>query len=110
MCYEGVIGKSLWSIKNILKEKENYVIIHYKDFIENPNQEIKKIFDFLEIPFINFNLSNFKQFSTNNIGYDDRIYNVPLHTIRTEEIKSNKYSIEDYLPTNIIKQYSNLDI
>ena len=110
MCKEGIIGKSLWSIKNILKEKENYVIINYIDFIENPNREIKKIFNFLEIPFTNFNLSDLKQFSTNNISYDDSIYNVPLHTIRTKEIKLNEYNIEDYLPINVVKQYSNLDI
>jgi hypothetical protein len=29
---EGMIGKSLWSIKNIIKEKENHIIINYKDF------------------------------------------------------------------------------
>lgn len=110
MSHKGIIGKSLWSIKNIIKEKENYVIIHYRDFIENPNQEIKKIFDFLEIPFTNFNLSNLKQFSTNNVSYDDSVNKGPLHTIRTKEIKLNKYSIEDYLPINVIKQYSNLDI
>ena len=80
MSHKGIIGKSLWSIKNIIKEKENY------------------------------NLSNLKQFSTNNVSYDDSVNNGPLHTIRTKEIKLNKYSIEDYLPINVIKQYSNLDI
>jgi hypothetical protein len=77
MSDDGMIGKSLWSIKNIIKEKENYSIIHYKDFIKNPNKEIKKIFDFLKIPFKNFNLNNLKQFSSNNISYDDSIYNIP---------------------------------
>jgi hypothetical protein len=110
MVDNGMIGKSLLSIKNIIKEKENYVFIHYKDFIKNPNQEIKKIFDYLEIPFKNFDLNNLKQFSVNNINYDDSIYNIPLHTIRTNEIKLNEYNIQNYLPINIIKQYSNLDI
>jgi len=107
---EGMIGKSLWSIKNIIKEKENHVIIHYKNFIKNPNKEIKKMFDYLEIIFTNFNLSNLQQFSANNINYNDSIYKSQLHTIRTDKIELNKYKIEDYLPNNIIKQYSNLDI
>jgi len=110
MSHEGMIGKSLWSIKNIIKEKENHVIIHYKNFIKNPNKEIKKIFDYLEITFTNFNLSNLQQFSANNVNYNDSIYKAQLHTIRTDKIKLNKYNIEDYLPANIIKQYSNLDI
>jgi hypothetical protein len=113
-CYElmscnGTIGKSLWSIKNIIK-KEEHIILHYKDFLKNSNQEIKKIFNFLNIPFENLNLINLKQFSVNNINYDDTIYNYPLHTIRTKKIELNKYKIEDYLPLNIIKQYSNFDI
>ena len=107
---EGMIGKSLWSIKNIIKEKENHVIIHYKNFIKNPNKEIKKMFDYLEIIFTNFNLSNLQQFSANNINYNDSIYKSQLHTIRTDKIELNKYKIEDYLPNNIIKQYYNLDI
>ena len=68
------------------------------------------MFDYLEIPFTNFDLSNLKQFSANNVSYDDSIYKAQLHTIRTDKIKLNKYNIEDYLPSNIIKQYSNLDI
>ena len=107
---EGIIGKNLWSIKNIIKEKENHMIIQYKDFIKNPNKEIKTMFDYLEIPFTNFDLSNLKQFSANNVNYNDSIYKAQLHTIRTDKIKLNKYNVEDYLPTNIIKQYSNLDI
>ena len=110
MSDDGIIGKNLWSIKNIIKEKEDYLIINYKDFIKNPNKEIKTMFDYLEIPFTNFNLNNLKQFSANNVSYDDSIYKVQLHSIRTDKIKLNKYNIEDYLPANIIKQYSNLDI
>jgi hypothetical protein len=110
MSEEGVIGKYLWSIKNIIKEKENYIIIHYKNFIKNPNKEIKIMFNYLEIPFTNFDLSNLKQFSANNVNYNDSIYKAQLHTIRTDKIKLKKYNIKDYLPTNIIKQYSNLDI
>jgi hypothetical protein len=107
---EGIIGKNLWSIKNIIKEKENHIIVHYKDFIKNPNKEIKTMFDYLEIPFVDFDLTNLKQFSANNVNYNDSIYKAQLHTIRTNKIELNKYNVEDYLPSNIIKQYSNLDI
>lgn len=110
MSDEGIIGKNLWSIKNIIKEKENHIIIHYKDFIKNPNEEIKKIFNYLKILFKDFDLSNLKQFSVNNVSYNDSVLAAKLHTIRTDKIELNKYKIEDYLPDNIIKQYSNLDI
>jgi len=107
---DGIIGKSLWSIKNIIKEKEDYLIINYEDFVKNSNKEIKIMFDYLQISFTNFNLSNLKQFSVNNIGYNDDVLAANLHTIRTNKIELNKYNVEDYLPIDIIKQYSNLDI
>jgi hypothetical protein len=106
----GIINMSLCSIKNILKEKEEHILIDYKDLITDPIKTIKKIFNFIEEDFINIKINNFNQFSANGIFYDDSVLKSPLHTIRTDKIELNKYNIEDYLPHNIIKQYSNLDI
>lgn len=105
-----IIGKSLWSIKNIIKNKEDHIIINYKDLVENTEKILKKIFNYLEVEFENINLNNFKQFSVNNIFYDDSVLPFNLHTLRTGKIEFNKYNIEDYLPFNVIKKYSNLDI
>jgi len=114
-CYElmkddGMIGKSLWSIKNIIKEKEDYIRINYSDLINKSLDQINKIYKFLNVDNYNHTFKNFNDFSTNNIKYDDSVLNAPLHKIRTDKIKLNKYSVKDYLPANIIKQYSNLDI
>jgi sulfotransferase len=107
---EGMIGKSLWSIKNIIKEKENYIIIKYSNLIKTPIKETNKIYEFLNIDKFNHIFKKFNDFSANNIKYNDSVLNAPLHKIRTNQIKLNKYKIEDYLPADIIKQYSNLDI
>ena len=107
---DGMIGKSLLSIKNIIKEKEDYIIINYLDLIKKTSNEINKIYKFLNIDNFNHKFTNFNEFSTNNIKYNDSVLNAPLHKIRTNKIKINKYKIKDYLPANIIKNYSNLDI
>jgi hypothetical protein len=107
---DGMIGKSLWSIKNIIKEKENHIIINYLDLINKPLDQINKIYKFLNIDNYNHIFKNFNDFSVNNVKYDDSVLNAPLHKIRTNKIELNKYSVKDYLPANIIKQYSNLDI
>jgi hypothetical protein len=107
---DGMIGKSLWSIKNIIKEKEDYIRINYLDLINKPLDQINKIYKFLNIDNYNHVFKNFNDFSVNNVKYDDSILNAPLHKIRTDKIELNKYSVKDYLPSNIIKQYSNLDI
>jgi hypothetical protein len=106
----GMIGKSLWSVKNIIKEKEDYITINYSDLINKPLDQINKIYKFLNIDNYNHVFKNFNDFLVNNVKYDDSILNVPLHKIRTDKIKLNKYNVKDYLPANIIKQYSNLDI
>jgi hypothetical protein len=95
---EGMIGKSLWSIKNIIKEKENYIIIDYSELVSDPLKQINKIYLYLGIDRFKHKLKNFNDFSANNIKYDDSIYSSPLHTIRTNKIELNKYKIEDYLP------------
>lgn len=105
-----IIEKNLFSIKNIIKQKEDYIIINYSDLVNKPLQQINKIYKFLNIENFNHVFENFDDFSVNNMKYDDTILNIPLHKIRTNKIEINKYNVEDYLPSNIIKQYSNLDI
>jgi hypothetical protein len=107
---EGMIGKSLWSIKNIIKQKENYIIINYLDLINNTLNEIDKIYKFLNIDSFNHTFKNFDDFSVNSIKYNDKILSAPLHKIKTEKIEINKYNIKDYLSSDVIKKYSNLDI
>ena len=107
---DGMIGKSLWSIKNLIKEKEDHIIINYSKLISHPLKQINKIYSYLNIDSFKHKLKNFADFSANDIKYDDTVLNAPLHSIRTNKIELKKYKIEDYLPKNIIKQYSNLDI
>ena len=75
----------------------------------NPNAEVKKIFNFLKTPFETLKTSNINQFSINNIEDNDDIFEVPLHTIRTNRIKKDIYKIEDYLPKKLIEKYSEVD-
>ena len=106
----GIINMSLCSIKNILKEKEEHILIDYKNLITDPIKTIKTIFNFIEEDFKDIKINNFNQFSANGVYYDDSVLKSPLHTIRTDKIELNKYDIKNYLPSIIINNYSNLDI
>jgi hypothetical protein len=106
----GIIDRCLWSIENILKNKEDHIIIHYKDLVNNSEKEIKKIYEFLNIPFKKIQLENFNQFYANNITYDDSVLKSELHKIRTDKVEQIHFNIEKILPTRIIKKYSGLDI
>ena len=106
----GIVDRYLWSIENILKNEEDYIIIHYKDLVNNSEKEIKKIYEFLNIPFKKIQLKNFNQFYANNLTYDDSILKSELHKIRTDKVEQIQFSVEEILPKHIIKKYSGLDV
>jgi hypothetical protein len=110
MDLNGIIGKNLWSIKNIIAEKEDFILINYKDLINNTEEQLVKIYKFLNINFFNHKLNKLNQFEVNNILYNDSVIVAPLHDIKTDKIELNSYNITDYLPPEIINKYSNLDI
>ena len=106
----GIIDRYLWSIENILKNKEDHIIIHYKDLIKDPIKEIKKIHTFLKIPFEMLSLQNFDQLNINNVNYDDSVLGYEVHKIRTDKIEQVQYNIEEILPKHMIEKYSGLDV
>ena len=104
----GIVDRYLWSIENILKNEEDHIIIHYKDLVNNSEKEIKKIYEFLNIPFKKIQLKNFNQFYANNLTYDDSILKSELHKIRTDKVEQIQFNIEEILPEYIIKKYSEM--
>jgi hypothetical protein len=81
---QGILGKNLWSIQNLIKNKEDYKIFYYEDLVNNTELFLKNL-----SKYINYEIKNPKklqQFKINNIYYDDMdIKN--LHTIKTNFIK-----------------------
>ena len=86
------------------------MVLYYNDLILDPLKEIKKIYKFLNVPAENILIDNFNQFKVNNISYDDSVYSVDYHKIRTDKIKKINREIEQILPKEIISLYSNRDI
>lgn len=110
MSQEGLIGKSLWSIQNLIEEKQKVLIVHYDNLVKNSQKEIKKICNFLKINYKKVKTKNFEQFSINNVFYDDTILNAPFHKLRTDKIKKENYKIKDILSNKIIKKFSKFDV
>jgi len=106
MSDEGVLKKSINSINEIIDKKEDYLIIQYEDLVLNPNKEIKKIFNYLDVKFKPLKITNLKQFELNKIKYDDSILPAKIHKIRTKKIEKRKYKITDILPRHLIVKYS----
>lgn len=100
------LGNYIWSIENIIKSNEDYVIVTYDQLVNNPQQTIDIIFDFIEAPRYNIDLKNIDQFAVNNLSYFDD--DVPWHIIRTNKIEKNQYDYMSIIPTNTKEKYKNV--
>ena len=107
MSDEGPIGKNLWSIRNIIDQKEKYIHIEYDDLVKNPQRKVDEICKFVGVKKFKIKLNSF---SFNGLPYDDSILGAAVHEVRLNKVKKLKYNIEDMLPKSIIKKYKNLKI
>jgi sulfotransferase len=111
MSKDGQIAKDLIAVQNALKpeNKDMTLIIKYNDLVNNPENEIKKVYKFLDIPYFNHNYNSLSQFNVNGIPYDDRIVGKNLHTIKTKiEKQPNVY--RDKIPQSIINAYKHITL
>ena len=105
----GFISKALWSINNLIKNKENYKIFYYKDLVNNPNLFLKNLSEYVEYD-IKCDLKKLEQFNINNVYYDDSKTIKNLHKIKTnfENFKTEK--VENYLTNDMIKYVERFEI
>ena len=91
---QGILGKNLWSINNLIKNKEDYKIFYYEDLVNNTDVFLKNL-----SKYVNYDIKKpekIEQFNIHNTYYEDMdIEN--LHRINTNSIKKSSYAIEDYL-------------
>jgi hypothetical protein len=107
---KGFVFFNLISIKNILENHKNYLIIKYNDLVGSPLTTCQKILNFLEIK-KTFELKKFNQYSINEIKYkDDETEKGDIHKIRLDSFLKLNYSIEKYLSLKTINKYKNLDV
>ena len=108
--HASVIMDNLISIENIIKTKQNYVLINYKDLVNEPDVQLKKVCSFLKIDFVKPDYNNIKQFSINGITYDDSMLSGVFHTLDTNGIQESKTVVEDILPESIINKFKDFDV
>jgi hypothetical protein len=111
MSKNGAVLKSLNSIENALKE-ENKDMCHfltYDNLVYNTENEIIKIYSFLNIPYFKHNYNKLSQFKVNDISYDDSVVGKNMHTIKIKiEKQLNPY--RDKIPESIVKKYKHICI
>ena len=107
MSKDGAVAKDLQAIKNSYNYPEMCLYIKYNDLVSQPEQEIKKIYDFIGEPYFNHNFKDLKQININGIGYNDTVVGKNMHTIRTE-IKKEYNSYINKIPERIRQKYEHI--
>ena len=104
---DGIIAAQLESIKNSYNYPEICHYLKYDDLVNQPEIEINKIYDFLQIPKFNHNFKSLKQFQINGISYDDTVVGNRMHTIR-EDIRKEDNPYRSQLPKSIVDAYGHI--
>ena len=105
---EGAVAKELMSIQYLLHHPEMAVFIKYDDLVQNPEQEIKKVYTFLNLPYYPHYFTNLEQVTVNGISYNDGIVGKNMHTIRTEKIMKVENHYRNMIPERFIKEYGHI--
>ena len=104
---KGSIAKELEAIKNSFNYPEICHFIKYDDLVQNPEEEINKVYTFFNIPYFKHRFFDLDQVQVNGMGYNDGIVGKNMHTIRNEVKKEYNPYIEK-IPQRIREKYEHI--
>ena len=108
MAKEGAVAKELLSIQYLLQHPEMAVFIKYDDLVQNPEQEIRKVYNFLKLPYFNHRFIDLDQITVNGVQYNDGIVGKNMHTIRTEKVMKVDNYYKSMIPEKFVKEYGHI--
>ena len=104
---KGAVAKDLEAIKNAYNYPDICHFVKYDDLVTQPEQEFRKIYQFLNEPYFNHRFENLQQVEVNGMKYDDTIVGKNMHNIRSIVRKVNNSYIEK-IPERIKQKYGHI--
>ena len=104
---DGAVAKDLEAIKNAYKYPDICHFVKYDNLVAQPEQEFRKIYQFIDEPYFNHKFENLQQVEVNGMKYDDTIVGKNMHNIRSIVRKvPNPYL--DKIPERIKQKYGHI--
>ena len=104
---DGAVAKDLEAIKNSYNYKDICHYVKYDDLVLQPEQEIRKVYQFMNLPYFNHRFQDLQQVEVNGMKYDDTVLGKNMHNIRsTVEKVPNPYI--DKIPERIRQKYEHI--
>ena len=105
---DGAVAKDLEAIKNAYNYPDMCHFVKYDDLVTNPEQEFKKIYEFIDEPYFNHRFNNLDQVCVNGLSYDDKVVGSNMHKLFDKSVKKIYNNYIKKIPQRIIKKYAHI--
>jgi hypothetical protein len=104
----GAIAKELEAIKNAYNYLDICHFVKYDDLVANPNQEFRKIYEFIEESYYPHYFDNLQTLNLNGIKYDDKIVGSNMHKLFDGPVRKVYNPYIEKIPERIRKEYEHI--
>jgi len=104
---DGAVAKDLEAIKNSYNYPSLCHYVKYNDLVAQPEKEIRKVYQFMGLPYFNHKFEDLQQVEVNGMKYDDTIVGKNMHNIRSIVRKVHNPYI-DKIPESIRQKYGHI--
>ena len=104
----GAIAKELNAITNSFKYPNMCHFVKYDDLTTHPEEEIKKIYKFIDEPYFNHRFINLDQININGLSYNDNVVGRNMHTVKKEKIEKIYNPYIEKIPQRIKEKYGHI--
>jgi len=105
---DGAVAKELEAIKNSYDYKDMCHYVKYDDIVNNPEQEFRKIYKFIDEPYFNHRFDNLDQVNVNGLSYDDKIVGSNMHKLFDGPVRKVYNPYIEKIPERIRQKYGHI--
>ena len=105
---DGAVAKDLEAIKNAYSNPEICHFVKYDDMVTNPEQEFRKIYNFLEEPYYNHRFIDLDQININGLPYDDKVVGSNMHKVWSGKVRKIYNPYIEKIPERIKQKYGHI--
>ena len=105
---EGGVVKQLQAIKNSYNYPDMCHYVKYDDMVTSPEQEFRKIYQFMNEPYFNHRFDNLNQVEINGLSYDDTSVGSNMHKLFDGPVRKIYNPYIERIPESIRKAYGHI--
>jgi len=105
---DGAVAKDLEAIKNSYNYKDICHYVKYDDMVTNPEQEFRKIYEFIGQPYFNHRFDSVDQMNLNGLSYDDKVVGSNMHKLFDGPVRKVYNPYIEKIPKRIREKYGHI--